>query len=53
MGLVSRAKKEHTHAVDFSRLLRLSGNVKRKEHSAKRKPDDFSRHVFSSISIHL
>jgi hypothetical protein len=34
MGLVPGAKKEHTYAVDLSRLLRLGGCAKGKEHGA-------------------
>jgi hypothetical protein len=35
--------------MDILRLLRLSGNAKRKEQRAKRKARDFLSHDFSSV----
>ena len=43
----SSAYIQETYAGDFSCLLRLSGNAKRKEQSAKRKTNDFFLHQFS------
>src|SRR5262249_23534556 len=40
---------QETDAEDFSRLMRLNWNAQRHEHSAKRKDDNFSHHVFFSL----
>src|SRR5262249_39614289 len=45
----SSTRIQETYAGDFSCLLRLDGNVKRKEQSAKRKDSDFSIHLFLSL----
>ena len=42
----SSACIQKTDAEDFSRLLRLGGTAKRKEHSAKSKDGDLFLHVF-------
>jgi hypothetical protein len=48
----SSACIQETYAKDFSRLLRLPGTAKRKEHDAKSKDGDFFLHAFYSVSIH-
>jgi hypothetical protein len=45
--------RQKTYAVDFTGLLRLSGNALCKEHRAKGKDRYFLLHVFFFASIHV